>query len=390
LMSRIRFLHTDHLRLGAALTGLADCPEWLRRTASSAVRKSVSNLCELAIAERCQFVLIAGEIAEHPEDFGAACAWLSGLTVELQRHGIRIVLAAQTAATTRFQGQLDSERLSASHATAIQSLNPVYCGVAERIEVWLDYQNQIQFAVLAPAAPRQHRDSVVLEMGSMGTAVPRSATELTYISVPGVCGAADSVLASRERLLAVTAGSPQAVCPEERGAFGCRIVDVDTQQQCLTARFCPTDEVRYAREVLPCASGMTSFGLRAAMGERCRAYSSKSGQTVVLDWVVEGQLQAGPEHPGLWDEAILLRELRAQQDGGHAGVWARRVHFSSSSVFLADSRTGLAVHEFLNLVAHRNSKSQFLTPVTAQPGISAADRNGNDTVAGLNFLLRAA
>ena len=83
-MSVIRFLHTDALRLGSPVAGLSECPDWLRKTAASAVRTAVTNVIEAAIAGRCQFLFIAGRLTESEQDLELAVAWLMTQTSSLR------------------------------------------------------------------------------------------------------------------------------------------------------------------------------------------------------------------------------------------------------------------------------------------------------------------
>jgi hypothetical protein len=380
-MSRIRFLHTDHLRLGSPLTGLAECPEWLRSCAANAVRRSVANLVEIAIAERCQFVLFAGRITDRPEDQNAASAWLSGLLTQLHKNGIGLVFGSQSS--------LDQ--------SAFRSLNVTRCGADERLEVSLDERRQLQLRTQRGFSPRGTHPRFFVEIVTTeGRQSLASAGEMIYRAVPNAAPTlsgrpfSDESPVCHDGVISVTAGSPQAISPDERGVFGCRIVDVDTDQRTIMTRVRPTDELRYSREQLPCSSDMATSNLRELILERSGGLGVRPERTTVVDWIVEGQLQAGPEHGGLWDEPALLAELRKRLNGGHAGMWPRRVYFGHASEFSAGSRAGLAVHEFLNVMAVHRSRHLPYPMHSSTNTTASAGSTGNQTAAGLQFLLRAA
>ena len=380
-MSRIRFLHTDHLRLGSPLTGLAECPEWLRSCAANAVRRSVANLVEIAIAERCQFVLFAGRITDRPEDQNAASAWLSGLLTQLQKNGIGLVFGSQSS--------LDQ--------SAFRSLNITRCGADERIEVSIDERRQLQLRTQQGSSTRGTLPGFFVEIVMTEERHSlASAGEMIYRAVPNGTPTfsgrplSDESPIFHDGVISVTAGSPQAISPDERGVFGCRIVDVDTDQRSIVTRVRPTDELRYSREQLPCGSDMAAPNLRDLILELSGGMNVRPERTTVVDWIVEGQLQASPEHAGMWDEPALLAELRKRLNGGHAGMWPRRVYFGHASEFSAGSRAGLAVHEFLNVMAVHRSR-HLPHPMHSYPDTTANARSTeNQTAAGLQFLLRAA
>jgi hypothetical protein len=135
---------------------------------------------------------------------------------------------------------------------------------------------------------------------------------------------------------------------------------------------------------------MATSNLRELILERSGGLGVRPERTTVVDWIVEGQLQAGPEHGGLWDEPALLAELRKRLNGGHAGMWPRRVYFGHASEFSAGSRAGLAVHEFLNVMAVHRSRHLPYPMHSYADTTATAGSTGNQTAAGLQFLLRAA
>ncbi|MCA9037196.1 MAG: hypothetical protein KDA91_18800, partial [Planctomycetaceae bacterium] len=236
-MSVIRFLHSDHLRLASPLSGLADCPDWLRRAAASAVRRSVVSLFETAAAARCDFLLIAGRLTESEQDLDAAVRWLLPHAEQLRGAGIQLVLT----------GYKRSEQ------AALLPLGAILCEPHDVIEVWKNPHNEIQHHV---HAVRSYRDSsghaaglrrtdrsFWLENHTQNFETPERSNraagtgELRYVTVSGIKASPSPGAAGSERLsgetatgystarsLTVTAGAPQAVGPSEQGVFGCRIV----------------------------------------------------------------------------------------------------------------------------------------------------------------------
>lgn len=388
-MTVIRFVQTDHLRLGSALSGLAHCPDWLRRVSAGAVRKSVSNVVEAAIAARSHFLLVSGQLTQNAQDLGAAVTWLAEQAEQLQRHDVRLVL-------TGFRP---------SEEPLLRRLNAILCGPDQRVDVVTDGTGGVRFRIQPACAPatnglasadRQRFLSVQNDSAWRGFVEP---AELAHVAVPsrvGVPGFADPVCSSQqtrtshERLLRLTAGAPQSICPDEPGASGCQIVEADLDRQVLTARFCATDAVRYDREQLQCDSGMTASGLIAAIADRSRAVHTVAGRTVLVDWIIDGHLQADPQHPGTLDESSLLRELRNQLDGGHAGVWPRRIQYGNARIISAASRNSLAVQELLSVIAQRHGRHGGLRVDGSLPDTGRFASSGSETVAGLDLLARVA
>ena len=394
-MSVIRFVHTDHLRLGTPLAGLADCPDWLRKSAASAVRKSVANVVEAAIASRSQFVVIAGRIADADQDLDIAVRWLASQAEQLMRHGIRLVLTGHEPR---------------EHAV-LQRLNAVVCHPHQEVEVWMDYAGNLQLQVHSAGTGRRNAQSLLLlhrshgdRSGSLASAV----ADFSYTTVPGI--AADpappvsveyslsgigqmqkETAAQQNRCLVVTAGAPQAVRPSEQGVFGCRLVEADTQHRTLAAQFCATDAFRYAQQTIHCHEQLTAAGLVSAIAERSRNTSALTGRTVVVDWTVKGALLAEVQCTGDLDEPSLLGELRKQLQAGHAGVWPRRIVYSDETQFSSTRSHSLAVQEFLSIMAERRTQGlQGARSYSSVAGVVRTPYSGCDTVAGLELLSRVA
>lgn len=348
-MSVLRFVHTDHLRLGSPLTGLADCPDWLRRIASAAVRKSVANVIEAAIASRSHFLLISGRIVETPQDHDVAVAWLAEQTSQLEHLGIRVVITAYE---------------NPEHA-ALRRLNAILCSPDQQLMVSLDFNNRAHFRVSRPSDSHrptiggsQSSPSLVIQRAehqpvglNRHEAVYRTVTSQVPEQQPShiptrkqfdeddviisrrshfpedhAAGAENWIEVSEAGILSVAARSSQSLGPSECGPHGCRIVEVNLQQSQINARFCATDVVRFAREELQCYPEMTASDLVSAVTARSRQMHTVGGRISIVDWDITGSLYADSQRSGALDERSLLSALRNELDAGHSGVWPRRIY----------------------------------------------------------------
>jgi hypothetical protein len=369
-MTGIRFLQTDHLRLGSPLTGLCDCPEWLRNTAAGAVRRSVAGMLESAIAEKCHFVLISGRITERTEDWNAAMQWLTPLLVRLERSGIPVVMTADAL------GHEISEKWStpALRFSSSSEFRPLVLNTAERLEVTFSPgTDKPQLRVVPPSGVVTDSFSLTLSVASSRETLHARPHEhrsgLSYVAVPGITPDSEGRVMSINGAIWMTAGAPQAISPEERGAFGGRIVDVDLTDRSVTTQITSTDTIRYARESLEYHIGQSAESVRNEILERSHSYRMNSGRTIILEWIIDSRIPAagsmefgnlssrvstfpysgiGPrpasfsqwlaEFPfGLQDESSVLTELRTRLESGHRGVWPGRIRFRSSAMVYSDS-----------------------------------------------------
>lgn len=374
-MSVIRFLHTDALRLGSPVTGLSDCPDWLRKTAASAVRTAVTNVIEAAIAGRCQFLLVAGRLTESEQDLELAVSWLIPQTCHLRDHGIRLVIA----------GHPESD-----HAV-LSRLDAILIPQGQRLEAWTDSAGHFQCTVNAKASPAR-TTSLTVEVGSISTLRP--VTDLAYVAIPSTMpspatNSFEGVATAHDRLLRLSAGAPQALTPLERGHFGVQLVEVDMSRQTMTARFCSTDVIRFTQELVRCQPGLHVSQLCDVLRERSRALATSERCTTVVEWVVDGQLAMTLTETESLCEVDLLKELRAGVHAGHSGAWPCRIRFSDNSCVDLAGYQSLVTHEFSAIVRDRfvkNGQRHFL--ISGVSGLPLG--HGSETAVGLNVLRRVA
>jgi hypothetical protein len=375
-MSVIRFVHTDSLRLGSPVSGLSDCPEWLRKVAGSAVRTAVTNVFEAAIAGRCHLLLIAGRLTESSQDLDLAITWLKGQAVALREHGIRLVIA----------GHPESDH------PALRHLDAVLVAPGERLDVWLNGAERIECSV-TPASTPGRTGVLGIEVGTQS--IRRPQTELAYVAVPALSPSPTSdtlegVAAAHNRLLRVSAGCPQSIGPTERGAFGCQLVEADLSRQTLTARACATDVIRFAQELISFRQGMAASQLGNHLKERSRILSTNDRRTTVVEWIIDGHLALSGATNEPLNEFELLKDLRGSLHAGHSGAWPYRIRFSDNSTVDASRHHSIAAKGFTAVVRERIMKSSRHDPLNENTSIGIPMGAGSEAAVGLDLLRRVA
>ncbi|MFN9718383.1 MAG: hypothetical protein ACK58L_06810 [Planctomycetota bacterium] len=375
-MSVVRFLHIDSLRLGSAVGGLSDCPDWLRKVAGSAVRTSVTNAIEVAIAGRCQFVLIAGRVTEQELDLDLALSWMTTAVQRLKEHGIRLVLTSNSEA----------------ESAAFRRLDAIVLSPGQRLDVSVAGSDRAEL-MLGSRTIAARRDTLGIEVGSETSARPLA--DFAYVAVPAVRAseeslASDGVSAAHDRLLRLSAGATQALGPSERGVSGAQLVEANFVRQSLTARFCPTDVIRFAQELVSTPFGITPVQLCELLRERSRAIAIGGRCTTVVEWIIDGHLLFTLSGQDSLCEMELLRDLRNGLHGGHAGAWPCRIRFSDSSTVDAGIRMSPVTAEFSSVVCDRfqrteRSRRKVTASLTCIP-LGA----GCETAIGLDVLRRVA
>ena len=375
-MSFIRFLHTDSLRLGSPISGLSDSPDWLRKAAGSAVRTAVTNLIEAAIAGRCQLLLIAGKLTESSQDLGPAITWLKAQTLVLRGHGIQLVIA----------GHPESD-----HA-ALRRLDAILVAPGQRLDVWPNGSERILCQV-SPVSTPGRAGALGIEVGTESGRRPQA--DLAYVAVPSLTPSStsdsiDGVASAHDRLLRMSAGCPQSIGPMERGTFGCQLVDVDLSRHLLTARSCVTDVIRFAQELVSCRQGMAASELGELLRDRSRLLSTNGRCTMVVEWVIDGQLTLSGAMLEPLCEFDLLKELRSGLHAGHSGAWPHRIRFSDSSTVDASQHPSIAAKEFTAVVRERILKFSQCNRLIENSSAGIPLGAGSEAAVGLDLLRRVA
>jgi len=375
-MTVIRFLHTDALRLGSPVAGLAHSPDWLRKVAASAVRTAVTNVIEAAVAARCHLLLIAGRLTESDQDLELAITWLKAQTGVLREHGIRLVLAGHP---------------DADHA-ALRRLDAILVAPGERLDVRSNSADRIE-CIVTPRTIAARPGSLGIEVAGQTTVRPQA--DLAYVAIPAVNSSAmtnsiDGVASAHDRHLRISAGCPQAVNPAERGVFGCQLVDVDLVHQTLTARFCSTDAIRFAQELVTCRPGTPASQLCDLLRERSRLLDTTGRCTIVVEWIVGGQVVLSPTANDSLDESTLLKDLRGSLHAGHSGAWPCRIRFSDNCTLDVSAHRSAAAQEFSSVVLGRFSRAEHQTLFSDHGAVGIPLVSGSEAALGLNFLRRVA
>lgn len=314
-MSLVRFVHAGALRLGSPIVGLADSPEWLRRIAASAVRQSVIQLFEAAVAAGCQFVYVAGRVTEHTEDLRLATQWLSGQQERLRAAGVQLVLAGEDAAA----------------AVAAGGLSAVVVPAGQYLQVRSDLTG---WHLSVVSADRISAGSLCLGSGS-------------GLKSPGVIHYQSPA----------DAGLVQPLSAAESGNSGCQLCEADLQRQSVSVRTCAVEVLRFVRERLNCPDGTTPQELLQLLNAASRSLAGSRGTTVV-EWEIDGRFTAAGPEGGLLCEVDLLRELRAGVCAGHTGAWPARIRFSDRSELSLGSGMEVLCRELTETVQRRYLRRQ--------------------------------
>lgn len=289
-MSVIRFLHTGHLRLGAAPGGLADSPGWLRQLSANAVRRAVLHLFETAVREDASLILVHGATAGTNADTEAACVWLNDNFAPLRKQGLRLVTID------------DSD-----HPSPLNQAFDIVLRPNEGLAVSRTH-NQLRLQPLTET--HSHVDLAILPDGHE---VPSSTTAWR--------------IPDRSRAVTLPADTIQPLTPAEHSCGGAALVSADTTSAHVTVQQIPMAVLRYETEQIDLRGDVSASEVAERIPGQTDIQPARQGQTVVVDWILNANIEASAADLGALRPTHLLQQLRRRFQGGHTGIWPRSISF---------------------------------------------------------------
>jgi DNA repair protein SbcD/Mre11 len=328
-----RFLHTGDLHLDSPFAGLvADAPAHVSAALRDATLSAWNRIVDLALDERVDFVLVAGDVFEHANrTLLAQIRFRDGLA-RLGAAGISSFVV--TGNHDPLSGWEPAVEWSASmHRFGSDAVGAVPV-LRDRAEIARVYG--ISYAVRDVTdnlALRFRRDAdapyaIALLHANVGgqpghqpyapcTVTDLRATGIDYwalghVHKPGILSHADPVI--------VYCGNPQGRDPGEAEPRGCWIVDV-AANGAATPRFVPVDAVRWCLLEVSIDGIESEDELVERTAATVAAARDVAGRPIVAQLTITGR---GPMHDSLAKGGVLgdLHRLAMERIGTGGGNWA--------------------------------------------------------------------
>jgi len=315
-----RFVHASDFHLERPLYGVAEAPDHLHDLFLDAPYRAAQRVFDLVVAEQVEFLVLSGDIL-HCECAGPrGPAFLLEEFARLKDHGIRVYWAG---------GHVDPPEL---WPDTLDLPDNVRVFSRARPEELFHQRDGAPLARLVGASggPRcrvRTTDFLPGAGGLFSIAVAYGLIDerawpeqgIDYWALGGIHRRGTSTSGA---YLAHYPGTPQGRQPEETGAHGATLVQVDIDGRART-RLLACDVARWHREHLEVDAATTRADLERQLAERMAALQAAApGVDLLCTWTVEG---AGPlvgqlRHGHLASE--LLAWLRNQYATGSPSAWS--------------------------------------------------------------------
>jgi DNA repair exonuclease SbcCD nuclease subunit len=324
MATELKFLHTSDWHLDQPMTGLSTIPAHLKPVLANAPWQAAESFFDLAISEKVDFILLAGDLVDLEQGGPRCAAFLLAQFERLHARGITVYWCG---------GSVDHpDRWPA----VIQLPENVVVFPSTMVEQAVHQRNGKRLATICGAGydsrkrnPLDFRcdaDSpfpIALLHGEIDTA-SLSAQHIRYWALGG--RHKRSVI-DKTPSLAVYPGTPQSRGPGESGGHSCSMVAVDESGRVKTTEF-EIDSARWNLQRLSIAENAGLDDLKSALADRCSMLRAEHGSILtLLDWKIE---PAGTFNARLrnsqW-QTDLLAWLRTEYGQSDHGLWSASLVF---------------------------------------------------------------
>ena len=360
-----RFLHASDFRLELPVLGVTNVPEHLRDTLIDAPYRAAMTVFDTAVAERVDFVVLAGNIIN---PYAAGPRGVQFLHEQFQR------LAREQIAVYWSCGPAD--RMDLWPASAPLPSN-VHVFSVERVTSLAHRRDNKTIATVQGCG---HRKSHVIRPSefvgdkarfsvavSYGAGDPQSMRE-SRVDYWALGGRHDRHTLFTSPRIAQYAGSPQGRSPNEDDVHSCTLIDVDVDG-IVTRQTIPTDVVRWQTERLELPDHMDGQGLLRQLRDRLRQLSqTHSDKLMMVSWQIIDSDQLTDTRSDLLAAQLrqsdlpqeIIGTLRSEYGMTVPGVWTESLSADTPSVYPAGwYEEDTVLGDLLRAVQHfQNDKTQ--------------------------------
>ncbi len=375
----LRFIHAADLHLDSPFTGIrAAAPDNVAAALYSATFDSYRNIIDLCISDQVDALLVAGDIYDGADrSLRAQRAFIDGLRI-LDAAGIRsFVCHGNHDPLDGWEARLSYPDGSHRFGADFEAV-PLFLGEPERALVYgISYPTRDVYENLVSSLGPVDGSAFTIgllhaNVGGNTNHAPYAPCSLDDLAQSGIdywaLGHVHTRQVLRERAPTVVyPGNPQGRHPNETGARGVYLVEVDDVGN-VSLEFRPTDTVRWERVSIDISAMETEQDILNEIDDGMHSLlDGAEGRSVVVRMTLtgRGELNRFLRQPGAVDD--LLAGVNDQWAEGLPFVWCERIEDETAAAIDRDAmRSG---EDFLAEVL-RTADQLRDAPETLQDGLA--------------------
>ncbi len=318
MSNAFKFLHASDLHLDRAISGIAEIPSHWKQSLTNAPYDAAERLFDLAINERVDFVLLAGDVVDLDLGGPRSIAFLLGQFERLASKNIHVYWCGGGVDQTEHWPK--AIELPANVTTFPSTLvEPV---------VHVRGENPVA-TILGASLDSQKRNPANFHAGEdeiFAIALLHGELDLTSVSLQHINywalgGKHKRKIVKRDETIVVYPGTLQSRCPTETGPHGCTLVSVDTDGV-AHVQDKAVDQIRWTDQRLTVSESNKIPELKEIIGERALKICTDSpDRQILMNWKISttGEFHSGLRKASLQKE--LLNWLRQEFGQLHGSLW---------------------------------------------------------------------
>jgi predicted phosphodiesterase len=318
----LKFIHASDLHLDVSISGLAELPKHLIDVLANAPYQAATKIFDTAVAERVDFVLLAGDLFDIDSGNARSAAFLLNQFRRLDEKNIPVYwVAGECDHPDRWPGSIE---LPANVVTFSSS-------VVEHFVVRREGQNiaRVMAAGYDPkrrsgsdfVAPDDELFNIALTHGEYES----STLTGQHVQYWAMGGRHKPAKLDKSGTLVVYPGTPQARTPKESGLHGFKICRIDPAGK-LRVQTVESDRVRFLPQKVAIAENVNAKELQNELAERAlKVISDTTDQIVLTSWYLSSDGDFNPAIRKPEWSAEILEWLRDEFGRGDKGLWSTSV-----------------------------------------------------------------
>ncbi len=314
----LKFLHAADLHLDQPITGLTDIPAHLKETLANAPYVAAERMFDLAVNERVDFVLLAGDVVDLDQGGPRCAAFLMGQFERLADKGIQIYWCGGSVdQPDRWPNAID---LPSNVTTFPSSL----------VEQAVHFRNDKPVATICGAGLDHNRrnpsdfrcpEECIFPIALMHGELDTTSIAAQNIRYWGLGGSHKRKSIDKTSTIALHPGSIQSRSPQEAGAYGCTLVSVDVKGK-MRIQEMELDSVRWSLQKITVAENAKLQDLKDQLGDRCMKIRSEyPDQLILAKWKITTTGDFNPRLRNAEWKKDLIAWLRNEFGQASGGLW---------------------------------------------------------------------
>lgn len=313
-----KFIHASDFHLDQPIRGLTELPQHLKSVLANAPYEAARKVFDVAIGERVDFVLLAGDLFDIQAGGPRAAAFILSQFERLAEKGIEVYwCSGESDPIERWPTSIELPgNVTTFSATVLEDVNHRRDGktIANIYGIGFDEKR-------ASASDFITGSDDVFPIGLAYGEFDSNSLPVDEVRYWAFGGRHKSVKLDRPGCIVGYPGTTQGRHPKETGAYGCLLGRVDTHGK-LRIQTVETDCVRWLPQKVAVSESVVESELKNILAERALKITSDFRDHIILvSWTLA---PSGEFNPALRDRDIkdrMLHWLRDEFGRGETGIW---------------------------------------------------------------------